>query len=114
MTASAPSAKAPALPGRHDPRRGDLPPSYDYEFGAQGAGFLQRLEDCDQVAGRGAYLIYRPHDLIQIHARVEHEHACLLGLLDLDRRTWCHDRVAAAAQRVRLTHILPLRNRHRE
>ena len=49
--------------------------SDDDELGAQRAGFLESFEDRDQVAGRGAHLVDSAHDVVEIDARVEHEHA---------------------------------------
>src|SRR5690606_18168312 len=49
--------------------------SDDDQLRAQRAGFLQRLEDGHQIAGRSPDLIHRAHDLVQVDARVEHEHA---------------------------------------
>ena len=54
--------------------------SDDDELGAQRAGFLERLENGHQVAGRGAHLVHGAHDVVEIDAGVEHEHA-RLGLV---------------------------------
>src|ERR1700754_1542026 len=44
------------------------------QFGMQGNGLLERLQDGDQVAGTGPHLVHRAHDLVQAHARAELEH----------------------------------------
>ena len=36
---------------------------------------LERFEDGDEVAGRGAHLVHRAHDVVEIDAGIEHEHA---------------------------------------
>src|SRR5690606_5934991 len=52
--------------------------SDDDQLRAQRAGFLQGFKDGDQIAGSGPHLVHRPHDFVQVHARIEHEHARLV------------------------------------
>ena len=75
--------------------------------------FLQRFENRDQVAGRGAHLVDRAHDVVEIDAGVEHEHA-RRRLLDLDDRALAARRRCRRGRiRIRLAHRGALGDRHR-
>src|SRR6185369_12661506 len=65
------------------------------ELGTQCAGFLERLENRHQVAGGRAHLVDSAHDVVEIDARVEHEHA-RRRLIDGNRALRYHHGVAAA------------------
>ena len=55
------------------------------QLGPQGARFAQGLEDRHQVARRGAHLVHGLHDVVQLDAGLEQEHAVVaLG----DARCW--------------------------
>src|SRR5262245_50669772 len=66
------------------------------QLGTQRAGFLERFQDRDQVAGRGADAIDGLHDLIKRDARIEQEHVAVL-FVHLEVRT-LHDFRRAAAE----------------
>src|SRR5688500_1652164 len=72
------------------------------ELGAQCAGLLERFENRDEVAGRRADLVHGAHDVVEVHARVEHEHA-RLGLFHGDRALG-HDDGVTARELVGLAH----------
>ena len=74
---------------------------------------LQCLEDRHQVARCGAHLVHRAHDLIEIHAGLEHEHA-RIGLLHVDVLRGVTVAVVPLVNGVGLAHILALGDGHRQ
>src|SRR5580658_5191189 len=90
----------------------EVSPSDDDQLGAQRAGFLQGLEDRHQVTGGGAHLVHRAHDLIEIDAGLEDEHAGV-RLLHVDVALG-YDHSLALRQRARLAVLLALDDGHRE
>ncbi len=81
------------------------------ELCAQGAGLLERFQNGNQIAWSRAHLVHGADDFIQIHARVEDEHAAF-AFLDIDGAARRSDR-RAGAERIRLARVASLGDRDR-
>src|SRR5690606_10075636 len=80
------------------------------QFRAQRTRLAQRFENGDQVAGRGADVVDGAHDVLELRALLEHEHACLL-LFDAEAGVR-HDGGVALAEGIRLRHADALLDGH--